>query len=157
MQTVTYTQEQAKGFFDANTKFVVIEYILPDLNEPLEISGSRGRPISNGAALRRLDQLANPQKYLFDNHDSRKKEKRCGFTRWIPEGREADVLFRVTLCDNKTEAKIVSKLWCQNKLSKNRKMRRDIPVVNSSHVRLLKNDDLVVEAGTSTNVAVKVS
>jgi hypothetical protein len=157
MKTTTYTQAEAKGFFDANTKPIVIEYVLPDMEEPLEVSGSRGKPISNGSALKRLDQLADPQKYLFDNYDSRKKELRCGFTRWVPAGRENDVLFRITICETKAQAKVISKLYRDTKLTVGRTMRRDVEAPANKHLRLFQNTSVVVDAGTATNVAIKAA
>jgi len=158
MKTRTLTQAEARGYFMANRKDVVIEFILPGQDEPLEITGSRGRPISNGSALKRLDQLANPQKYVFDNYDSRKQVLRCGFTRWIPEGREADVQLRVTECDSDSEAVIVSKFLRDTKLPKIRTIRRDVRVsvaqARNFHTVGLATD-VIVDAGTVRNIALK--
>ena len=162
MKVETFTQEQAKGFFKANTKYMVIEFILPDVEEPLEITGSRGVPISNGSGLKRLDQLSAGAKGadfgdLFDNYDSRKKEKRLGFLRFIPAGREADVLLRITTCNNKSTAKTISKYLRNTKLNPKRTIRRDVMLSNVSNVRMVNlMSNVVVDAGTSTNLAIKV-
>jgi hypothetical protein len=158
MKTVTLTQSEARGYFLANTKSVVIEFVINGQSEPLEITGSRGISISNGSALKRLDQLANPQKYLFDNYDSRTKETRCGFVRWIPEGQEADVELRVTECDNETEAVIVSKYFRDTKLSKNRTMRRDIQVNSARGLRMVGCvSNLMIDRGITKNIALKAA
>ena len=158
MKTVKLTQAQARGYFMANTKFVVIEFMLDGQSEPLEITGSRGRPISNGSALKRLDQLANPQKYLFDNYDSRKKETRCGFVRWIPEGQEANVELRVTECDSALEAVIVSKFFCDTRLSKDRTMRRDIQVNSARGLRMVGGvSNVMIDRGITRNIALKAA
>ena len=154
MNVFTFTQEQAKGFFAANTDQMVIEFFLQDTNEVLEITGSRGVPISNKSALKRLDQLSNPKKYLFDNYDSRKKEIRCGFVRWIPEGKENEVMLRITTCKTVKTAKIISEYLRNTVLPKNRTMKRDIQVPASKTVRLVNTQtDLIVDLGSSRNVA----
>jgi hypothetical protein len=158
MQVHTFTQAEAKGFFAANTDQMVIEFFLPDTGEVLEVTGSRGIPISNGSAIKRLDQLANPQKYEFDNYDSRTKEKRCGFTRWIPIGKEKDVMLRITACKSVRAAKVVSEYLRSTVLPKNRSMQRDVKVPKTNGMRLVNLvSDVIVDAGTSTNVAVKVA
>ena len=158
MQVFTFTQAESKGFFAANTDQMVIEFFLPDTTEVLEVTGSRGIPISNGSAIKRLDQLANPKKYEFDNYDSRKKEKRCGFTRWIPEGKEQDVMLRITVCASVKTAKVVSEYLRATVLPKNRTMRRDVKVTNAKGMRIVNlKSDVVVDAGTSTNVALKIA
>jgi hypothetical protein len=158
MQVRTFTQEQAKGFFAANTDQMVIEFFLSDTKEVLEVTGSRGIPISNSSAIKRLDQLSNPQKYEFDNYDSRKKEKRCGFTRWIPEGKEQDVMLRITTCGSVKVAKVVSEYLRATVLPKNRAMRRDVKVAGVKGMRIVNlKSDVIVDAGTSTNVALKVA
>jgi len=156
MKQVQLTQPEAKGYFLANDKPVVIEFVISGTDEPLEITGSRGRPISNTSALKRLDQLANPQKYLFDNYDSRTKETRCGFVRWIPEGQENQVILRITECESDAEAVIVSKYLRDTKLTKNRTIRRNITVGNARTLRMVSmQSTVVVDAGTSQNVAIK--
>jgi hypothetical protein len=157
MKTFTLTQAQARGYFLATTKPVVIEFIHSSQTEPLEITGSRGKPISNGSAMKRLDQLADPQKYLFDNYDSRKQETRCGFVRWIPEGCESQVELRVTECDTVEEAVTISKFFRDTRLSKNRTIRRSVSVdTGARHLRMVGVcSQLIVDAGTTRNVALK--
>ena len=158
MKTVTLTQANARGYFLANSKPVVIEFILDGHAEPLEITGSRGRSISNDSALKRLDQLADPQKYLFDNYDSRKKETRCGFVRWIPSGQEANVKLRVTECDSDLEAVIVSKLFRSTRLSKDRTMRRDVQVDSARGLWMVGNIAIVIiDRGITRNIALKAA
>jgi hypothetical protein len=173
MKTLTLTQAEATGFFQANTKPMVIEFVLPDQEEPLEITGSRGVCISNDTGMKRLKQLSDSaamtnkgvtnlfyQDMLFDNYDSKKKEYRLGFLRFIPTGRENDVLLRITTCQTKSQAKTVSQLYRDTKLSKKRTIRRDVPMANNTvrGMRLVNvSSDLVVDAGTATNVAIKAA
>jgi hypothetical protein len=171
MKIIKLTQAQARGYFMANRKNVVIEFMINGQEEPLEITGSRGRPISNGSAMKRLDQLEGAAKFtnrsvtdlgyqtfLFDNFDSRKGEYRLGFLRFIPEGREQEVELRVTECASRQEAVTVSKFLRDTKLSKNRTIRRDVPMGKNTvrNLRMISvGGDLVVDQGTAQNVSVK--
>jgi hypothetical protein len=173
MKAITLTQDQARGYFMANRKSVVIEFVLKGQEEPLEITGSRGRPISNGAAIKRLNQLEGAagftnrsvtdlgyQEFLFDGYNSRTKERTLGFLRHIPEGKETEVLLRITECSSREEAVIVSKFLCDTKLSKNRTIRRDIPfgkntVKNLRMVGVAAQKSVYVEQGTTQNIGLK--
>jgi len=158
MKVFEFTQEQSKGFFAINQDYMVIEFFLPATGEVLEISGSRGIPIKNGSALKRLDQLANPKKYLFDNYDSRKKETRCGFVRWIPEGEESNVMLRITTCNSKECAKKISEYLRATKLPKIRSMKREVEVSGTNGLRLVNlSAPTIVDAGISSNVAFKAA
>jgi hypothetical protein len=172
MKAITLTQDQARGYFIANRKAVVIEFVLPGMEEPLEITGSKGRPISNSAATKRLNQLEGAagfknrsvtdlgyQDFLFDGYNSRTKERTLGFLRHIPEGKEREVLLRVTECASYEEAVIVSKFLCDTKISKNRTIRRTIPLGKNT-VKTLRmvgvgTEHLAIDEGTTRNIGLK--
>ena len=172
MKVFTLSQAEARGYFRNNTRSVVIEFMLKDEEAPLVITGERGRPVSNNQAIKYLNMLTEDQKFtnrsvtdfgyqdfLFENFDSRKGEYRLGFMRWIPEGRSQDVVVRITECRDAGEAQTVSKIYRATKLSKNRTMRRDVPVADHTarRVSMIKPRDTYVFSGTARNVALKAA
>ena len=173
MKVVEYTQDQARGFFDANSKPVVIEFMLK--NEVLVVSGERGRPIGNSQAHKYLDWLKEDQKFtnrgvtdlgyqafLLENPRKAKdgrQERALGFIgKNIPDGESANVTLRVTVCETADQAKSVSKLYRDTRLPKVRTNRRAVPIANNtvSKLSLLRpNESLIIDAGCSRNVVAR--
>ena len=168
MKVIEYTQEQAKGFFDANSKPVVTEFMLG--NEVLVVAAC-----SNSQAHKYIDWLKEDQKFtnrgvtdlgyqafLLENARKAKdgsQERALGFIgKNIPEGESANVTLRITICETKEQTKSVSKLYRDTRLPKVRTNRRAVPVAKNTMTKLSllrPNESLIIDAGCARNVVAR--
>ena len=164
-------QSQAEGYFEANSKHVVVEFYIPGEEMPLVITGERGKPVSNRQVKKYLNFLKEDQRFtnrtptdfgyqdfLFENFDSRKGEYRLGFMRFVPDGAADRVRLRITECSNKLAAVNHSKYLRDTKFTTVRTVRRSIPVAKNT-VKSLRmvapTESMTLKPGFSRNIALK--